>query len=917
MEIKYGILHNHTEHSLRDSAMTIRQLYDRAKELGAPAIALTDHGILTGIIDFMKMGKEYGIKPIPGIEAYYTPDGKNITSQSKRQHLILMAKDYQGYKAISDANTLSYDYIINQHPCMDMEILRQTFGPESKAHGHIIATSACIAGVLSSILLEDDELVKQTEKLVAKRDKYQPVDNELLDAIWHEESLVNELNELTAKRDELTSQKKTPTTGLKRRLKTLTEGTMEYEEVSQAIADADAFNDNLTKSIADIKKEIAKKKSEKTRFSKSIASVKESADKWCMYNDQLEEALSKKSGIEALTEKAKQTAKEFVEIFGKENFYIELQYHHIPEEAFVMPILAQIAQELNIPTVLANDAHYATNNRDDIRARTIMNALRFKNNDVSQFEMEKGFGELYIKTDEELINTISEVVDRDIVEASLKNIEKIVSECNVEFPVGTHYPVFPMEDTSKTPSQLLRELCEAGIPKRYPNSWNEEYQKRLDYELGIIEKMGFSDYLCIVQDFLNYGRQLGYNCPEGVGYTIGPGRGSAAGSIVCYLSGITSIDPMRYGLIFERFLNPARVSMPDIDADFAKEIREKVIDYVCEKYRSKDPEIAQTGIPICGIITKGTMAAKQAITNVARVTGVPYEIAKELCKMVADNTIDSIPDLDKICESSPVYKQLIDDAKLVEGRISNYGKHAAGIIIADNGNIGDYTPLYKNLNKKDETIWESQLEMAQVEGDAGLLKMDFLGLINLDIISDTLRMIKRLHNITIDIETIPEEPEVLAKIFATGNTDSIFQFESNGMKSQLKQFAPTSLDDLVLLVAAYRPGPMKYIPDIIKTKHGQLTPHYIATGLDEILDNTYGFPIYQEQVMQIFNKVADFSLAEADIVRKAMGKKKIEVLTDPKTNYKGRFIDGLIRHGATKENAEDFWEQLLDFAKYA
>lgn len=359
----------------------------------------------------------------------------------------------------------------------------------------------------------------------------------------------------------------------------------------------------------------------------------------------------------------------------------------------------------------------------------------------------------------------------------------------------------------------------------------------------------------------------------------------------------------------------------DIDSDLAPEVREKVIDYVREKYRSKDPVIREKGTPICSIITDTTMAGRAAIRGVARVTDIPASIADEMARLVpleAHACIDDIPDLQKRCDENPVVAQLIADAKLVEGVVVGYGVHAAGIIIADNGDVGRYAPLYRDIEKGEATgPWIAQLDMGQCEGEAGLLKMDFLGLNNLDIISDTLRRIKRNYGADVDVEHLPEEPEIFSQIFATGNTDCVFQFESGGMKDMLRKFGPSSMEDLVLLVAAYRPGPMQFLPDVFEVKHGRKKPHYIADGLEEILSTTYGQPIYQEEVMSVFNTIGGFSLGESDIIRRAMSKKKLAILTDPKTNYQGKLIDGFVKHGATTEEANEYWNQLLDFANYA
>ena len=904
----YGILHTHSEYSVRDSAMKIDRMFERAKELGATALALTDHGVLVGFYEFMKAGKQYGIKAIPGVEAYFI---QNYDSKSN-QHLILMAKDLIGFQAICDATVKAYSNQHNDVPRMTFDILQDVFGPGAAGHGHVIATSACMQGVLSQIILSDYNLRNDVSKIYAKRDKQHPIDTELLDAIKTEEDMLHEIDMLVQRRNELTETSKINFNGLKRRLKTLDSTTQEYKDLLEKIERQTREKEQAKADLTSIKKEIAAKKRARTEYSASIKKMKESADKWAMYDEQAAEILSQAIGDEKLYEQAKEVCLRFTKLFGDGNFYVELQYHRISEEKKCMPVLAKLARELHVPVVAANDAHYASNQYKEVRARTLVAAMRFNKPIVEDVE---GFGELYMKSEEELRTILLEILDEDIVSEALQNIRVIINACDVQLEHKEHYPVFTGGIPGETASQRLRRLAEAGIAKRYPGKWTKEYQERMDYELSVIDKMGYSDYLCIVQDFLEYGRSLAYNCPEKIGYTIGPGRGSAVGSIVCYLSGITSVDPMRYGLLFERFLNPERVSMPDIDSDFATTIRDTVVEYVKTKYR-----IASAGKdanPICNIITKGTLAGRSAIRRVGSVTEIPASLVDSVARMMPEEPkakIDDIRDIETICASNPVINQLINDSKLVEGTVINYGVHAAGIIISDNGDVGKYVPLMYNSQKE---LWVAQCDMVQCEKDAGLLKMDFLGLKNLDIITNTLRLIYRNYRKHIDIESVPIEKEVFASIFATGNTNCIFQFESNGMKDMLRQFQPNSMEDIILLVAAYRPGPMQYIPEIISVKHRIKTPEYIADGLEEILAPTYGKPIYQEQVMQIFNQVAGFSLGESDIIRRIMSKKKINELTDSKTNYRGKFIAGLLAHGATQSKAEEFWDQLLDFASYA
>ena len=919
-KINYGLLHCHTEFSVKDSALKVSRLIERAKELGAPAVALTDHGIMTGTYDFMAAAKEQGVKPIPGVEAYFYHAEEVSAAKAKRQHLILMAKDGIGYRSICRAETEGYLYILcpNPHipfsgdasyPIMDLDILRKYFGAGTEGHGHVIATSACINGPISSILLENEFIQEDMEKLYARRDKYRAVDDEFLDMLKTSEEMKEEIEKLILRRDKITEISKQNLTGLSRRLKTLDSASEEYAELQAELEARTATKEKAKEELEALKRTVANKKREKTEFDKKLKAIQASVEKWEQENEKIEAILAGTSSDEELRDRAEKRCRELAEIFGQGNFYIELQYHGMQTEENVMPILAEIANEQGIPVVAANDIHYATSDTDDVWARTLVAAMRFNQVIDESVTKEEGYGELYIKTDDELKNALMQILDEETVDTAIENIGVIVDQCNVELPYAEHYPKFTGGREGETADERLRRLAEEGIPKRYPGkAWTPEMEERMNYELGVISSQGYSDYLCIVQDFLAYGRSLAKDCPEEVGYTIGPGRGSAVGSIVCYLSGITSVDPIKYNLLFERFLNTERVSMPDIDSDFETSIRGKVIDYVKEKYGEK---------AVCNIITKGSNAGKGAIRSVGRVTNIPLSVVDEVARKV-DNTpnakIDDSPELARYCMTNKVARELVSDAKLVEGTIVNYGMHAAGVIISDNGDVGEYVPLMYNDDKEQ---WVAQCDMGQCEFNAGLLKMDFLGLRNLDIITDTLRRIKRNRGISIDIEKVPLEAEVFREIFAAGMTNSVFQFESDGMKSMLKRFKPDSMEDIILLVAAYRPGPMQYLNHIIASKQGKETPVYIAKGLKEILAPTYGYTIYQEQVMQIFNKVAGFSLGEADVVRRAMGKKKINILLDPKTNYHGRFIDGMVKAGATESQAEEFWTQLLDFASYA
>lgn len=896
------ILHCHSCYSVKDGSMTPERLVERAVELGAPAVALTDHGNFMGIIEFMKLCKQAGIKGIPGIEAYYTP-----TAKAKPRHLILMPKDYAGYQVITKAQTCAHiENTVGDFPCMNKDILERFFAPGKPGHGKVIATSACVGGVLAMELRGNETVSAQIAKLERKQEKYPHITPELLDAQKAVEDQEAKINDLLSKRETLTDKAKVTTTGLKRKLKTMTPGSEEYAVLDAEIIEKEAEKNAASAELEEVKKEIAAARRRKTELSKEAKIHRDSADKWEQIQEEIDSWKMQLVTEEELEERTRKEMVWFNDIFGAGNFFVEVQYHGIPDERATMRPLAVMADTLGIPLVAANDAHYATNSPADVRARTLLSALRFGQVLTPDDFRVPGYGQLYIKNDEELRNALAEVLPERYINQAMDNLQVIADACNVVMPHEEHYPKFRGGIPGETADARLRRLCEENIAKKYGARWCDEYQKRMDYELGIISKMGYSDYLCIVQDFLEYGRSRAKALPDGIGYTIGPGRGSAAGSIVCYLSGISSVDPMKYGLLFERFLNPERVSMPDIDSDYHPDVRGDVVDYARQIYGR---------LAVCNIATVGTDAAKGAIRDAARVTGMDPALASRISKMIPQpgRIADAGKELEELCASNHEAKQLVEDALLLEGAVVSFGTHAAGVIISDNDEVGDYVPLMLN----DDGALVAQCNMGQAEKDCGLLKIDFLGLNNLKVISDAKRAVFKHCGLDLDIENLPFDKDVMRHIFDNGMTNAVFQFESGGMKKMLVQFKPETMEDLILLVAAYRPGPMQYLPRIINVKHGREVPHYIAKGLEEILAPTYGYPIYQEQIMQIFNKVCGFSLGEADVIRRIMSKKKLKDLIDPKTNYKGRFIDGLIRAGAKTEEAEQFWTEMLDFASYA
>ena len=924
----YATTHLHSEFSQHDSTLSLNRIFEHAKKMGATAVAVTDHGNLMSVEPAKEASKKYGVRYIPGTEAYYEDTNAEV---DKRMHLILLAKDIEGYNAISLAVTKSNSNIDNQNfPRMNDEILKECFGPNSKGYGHVIATSACVSGVIASVLLMNDTVHNNISKLVKRKlSLHDPSSPIFLSACKKLEAIKEELKEISETIPVLNKLSKTPFVRKEKVLKTF-EGTPEYP---QKKAELDAEKTRCAeagKKVEELKEKRATLKLEESRLSEGIKPVLKDIDKIAIIDEKIAILEKELLSEEELYQNALNQAKKFANIFGKNNFYCELQYHGMPEEAKVMPIIAKIATELHLPIIAANDAHMISNSKDEQKARQIIRSLRFnKWEQASEWDKE-----VYMKSDEELTESLQKILPLEIVEEAMENIKKVADSCYVEFVSELHYPKFRSKDGFEDATARLRRLSREGIAWRYPDisKWTPQHEERLEYELEVITKLGFCDYLCIVEDFLRYGRLLGkiditderylsdpYNmellkelAKDKVGLGIGPGRGSAVGSLVSYLIGITGIDPMEYGLIFERFLNVERVSMPDIDSDFKTDIRDKVIDYVKHIYGEE---------AVCCIMTRGTQAAKASIRNTARLLGSEkYDdsshflslgdaISKKIPTEVGIKLEDCKEKLFKEFGDNPDAIEIINNAMLIEGTFANVGMHAAGVIIADNGDVKQYLPLMWNDEKGQ---WTTQCEKDYCEAN-GLLKMDFLGLRNLNIITETLLRVKENTGKSIDIEKVPFEKNVFSNIFATGKTNSIFQFESGGMKKMLRQFQPTCIEDIILLVAAYRPGPMQYLDSIIAVKHGKQKPEYVIPEMETILGQTYGYPVYQEQIMQIFNKFAGFSLGESDIIRRYMSKKKTEKFAA----YKDKFIAGIVSRGANPVKAEEFWTQLVEFSKYA
>lgn len=929
---KIGELHLHSLDQF-DSQNNPEEVCKKLSEMGAKGFALTQHGVLSAVEPMRDAAEKYNLKFIPGVETYFNGVTDNC-------HLILLAKDDAGYTAISKAVTVSNNK--DGKSVMTPEILERFFAEGTLGHGHVIATSACIQGVLAMVLRYNESVRHEIDKLETKKAKYiAPDDTRITSTKEKLAELNSSIDEVTEKRD---AAKKLADMKFAKREKYVSKLEGEERRVEEELLNEDKkASENAKTELEELKKQRASLIKRKSVFEKELKAYIEKAASYEKYDSEIKEKekMLKTEG-EILSELGKHIYY-YRKVFGKENFFIEVQNHRIPLEKEVYPVLAEEARKYGIPIVATNDVHIVEGTEEERLRRQILRSLRFG----QWVEENIGDSELYIKTDEEMVSILSEILPKDVVDEAMSNIEKIIDSCNVEFKGKNedHYPKYRKDADA---NDILEEEVNKGILWRFPDGMPEGYRKRLDYELGIIKTMGYSDYHLIVKDLLEYGRLLGAVPSERLeeapltidelgkwnkennwfnGFTIGPGRGSAVGSLVCYLLGITSLDPIKYDLLFERFLNPERVSMPDIDSDIAKATRQKVIEYVTNKYGKK---------AVCGIMTVNAQAPRGALRIAAKYYGqkigqdgaflalsdkmakaVPNEPGIAFKSVINEENGKTVSDMLSDLFNDPDSTEILRWAKIIEGSFTTYGAHAAGIVISDNEDVSDYIPLRWN-DKLGE--WTSQCDKEKVE-ENGLLKMDLLGLKTLDIITETIRNIKKNTGLVINpLELDVNDKKVYKDIFQKGNTNSVFQFESAGMKQMLKRFKPECFEDLIILVSMFRPGPLQFIDGVIDVKNGK-KPEYLTPELEPILGKTYGAIVYQEQVMEIFQKLAGYTLGGADMVRRYMSKKKQDKLAHERQAFifgdEERSIKGCVANGIDEKAADKLFDQMSDFAKYA
>ena len=602
--------------------------------------------------------------------------------------------------------------------------------------------------------------------------------------------------------------------------------------------------------------------------------------------------------VRGLYEEAKQAAYQYQDCFGEGNFFLELQDHGIPQQQTANQQLLRLSKDTGIALVATNDVHYTY--EEDAEPHDILLCLQTGKKLSDENRMRYEGGQYYVKSEEEMRELFPYALE------ALDNTQKIADRCQVEIEFGkTKLPDFPVPE-GYTTFQYLEKLCQDGLKERYPDT-AEELMPRLSYELDVIRNMGYVEYFLIVWDYIRFARERGI--------MVGPGRGSAAGSLVSYTTGITNIDPIRYSLIFERFLNPERVSMPDIDVDFCFERRQEVIDYVVEKY-GKDC--------VTQIITFGTMAARGVIRDVGRVMDLPYAFVDGIAKgipnepgmsVTIDRALQMNSELRANYENDETVKRLIDMSKRLEGLPRHASTHAAGVVISQNS-MDNYVPLARGV----DGMITTQFTMTTIE-ELGLLKMDFLGLRTLTVIQNAVRLAERNHGVTIDIDHVDFDDGNVYESLGTGKTEGVFQLESAGMKNFIKELKPRSLEDVIAGIALYRPGPMDFIPSYIRGKNSMGKITYDCPQLQPILEPTYGCIVYQEQVMQIVRDLAGYTLGRSDLVRRAMSKKKQSVMEQERKNFvygnEAEHVPGCIAKGIDEKTANKIFDEMIDFAKYA
>lgn len=889
-------LHTHSENSLKFSPLSVKDLVKRADELGIKTLALTDIGSMTGTVEFLFECKKYNISGIPGIEA---------TFNDRLNSLVFVAKNNEGYKqicyALKEANKNIYkdDTSKLSYPIFSKEIIEKFFISDD-----VIILSSGVNSIFADILLSNIKINKKINEIKKLQKKCKnPNDASYIGNKEILAELEQEIEILTKEKERLNPIANKKLKKKLQALEVLKKTEPDNYEINKEILDKEiAERDKAKDKIIMIDSKLSDLKKRKKAVSLKVTAMTKQFKEWNKFEKQIESLLKEEKPEKEIYEECEAEILYFKEKFPN-SFYIELNYHNDDTEKHILDFMLEMAKKHNIKTVICNESYMAV--KEDIKKYQIMRSLK----DGEWFDIGVADKDYYMKESDKITDSLLKVVSESDLKDAVQNTNDLEDSITFELPdydlkENKHYPKYRDDNGNYVDSaKVLTERAVNGIKERGFDfdTFNDEYQKRLDMELDVIINMGFADYILIVSDFISYAKSLD-------NASVGPGRGSAAGSLVCYLLKITNINPIKYNLKFERFLNVNRITMPDIDVDFSESIKPKVVEYVAKKYGEES---------VAYIRTKQTQQGKNSIKNVARMLGLRdgdkdkyYELAKGMASKVGNE--DSLAGYkDNILEeyNSDIAKEILDLAISLEGSMTGVSVHAAGVIIGDGKPLSEYAPIYYN---QEVGTWVVACDMVQSEM-IGLLKMDFLVLKNLDILSQTLKRIRKYEGKDINLDDISfDDINIYENIFSKGNTLSVFQLESSGMRQFMKEFSPMCFEDIIAGISLYRPGPMEFIPDIIKVKNKEKKPSYIIPLLEDILSVTYGYPVYQEQLMDIFSKCAGFSQGEADIVRRNMSKKKEEEFLKAKP----KFIEGLISSGASNTDAEQYWGSLVDFAKY-
>ncbi len=922
--------------SLHQAFMDVNRLVAVLKKNGASGAAITDAGVVSSIEDYRPAFEASGLKLIPGCEITVEGEGK----------LVILAKNDFGWKGVSKIVTKSNENLDEDD---QPKISRDALSCLMKTYkGSIVALTGGEDGVLFSALRKGEEVDSQIQALLDKQDQligpFEPVVAEVSKQV----SVCQKAYDAAIiERDDTKRTAETKFAAREKAIAKLT-GEERAREEKKLLEEKEAAEE-AKKVLADKKAAVAEAKKALSAAESRKKALDTQVDEWIRLEDEINVLRSGSVDVKA---EAETVLRRLQEMFGRDCLYVQIMNHGTAVEAACLPEAVKAAKAAGVKLVAANDACMVDGSDEEVLRRNLIRSLK---DGKSFVENSEGDRERYVKTDAQIREMLVRILPEDVVDEAISNKEAVFASCNVEFKVGKHYPKFSQTENA---DDILDREIERGIKWRFPNGMDEEHQKRLEYEKQIIKSMGYSDYHLVVKDFLEYGRLLGYvpteklseapltiselkdyiraNGWKNQGLLIGPGRGSAVGSLVCYLLGITALDPIKYNLLFERFLNPERVSMPDIDSDIANRTRDKVIEYVKNRYGN---------MAVCGIMTTNAQAAKGCVRIAAkffglRTYGEPLTmlgntIAKDMPDeksvkisfsshvtengkfTVDENEMTLLEYLEKKYAEDPNALEILRWASIIEGTFTAYGAHAAGIVISDNDDVSEYLPLRWNSKMG---MYTTQCDMVQVE-DNGLLKFDFLGLKTLDIITETLRMIEGECGVIDPLQIPLDDKDVYREILSAGKTNSVFQFESDGMKAMLKKFRPETFEDLIILVSMFRPGPLQYLDGVIDVKNGKKPLTYMTPELEPIVGKTYGAIVYQEQVMEIFQKLAGYTLGGADMVRRAMGKKKLEKLMHEKEAFingdASRGIIGCVANGISAEVATALFDQMTDFASYA